>query len=370
MPITIEPYSENLIPAVRAFNQNLDLGGAPAEFRFPESNVPHWLPRIDGRRIFQQYYLAIDGESVRGGFVLKHQDFSLHRTIRPIVYYHLPISQGIINKSYASVGVMMLRRAIKREPMLFALGMGSFDKPLPVMLKALGWKLCAVPFYFRVVHPAKFLRQIAPLRSSVLRRMAAEVAALTGIGRLGVFALQKLRSRNPVGGLASEPITAFGSWADDLWQECASYYTLIASRDSATLNILYPANKNFICIRVLKNSATLGWAVMLDTQMRGNKYFGDLRVGTIVDCLALPENATAVLHRATELLARRGVDLVVANHSHAAWTSAFRSSGFLEGPSNFIFAASPPLTKELEPFEQNQGAIYFMRGDGDGPINL
>jgi len=151
MAIAIQPYSADLIPAVRAFNKRLATGGVAPEFHFPESNIPDWLPKLDGRRIYQEYYLAVDGESVRGGFILKFQDFFLAGKLQPVVYYHLPVSEGIINKAYAGVGVHMLRSALKLRPMLFALGMGGFDRPLPQMLQALGWNLCAVPFYFRQI---------------------------------------------------------------------------------------------------------------------------------------------------------------------------------------------------------------------------
>jgi hypothetical protein len=42
----------------------------------------------------------------------------------------------------------------------------------------------------------------------------------------------------------------------------------------------------------------------------------------------------------------------------------------LRGPSNFIFAAAKPLAEKLIPFESKQHEVYFMRGDGDGPVNL
>ena len=51
MAIAIHPYTEDRIPAVKAFNRRLAEGGVGAEFHFPESNVPHWLPRLDGRDV-------------------------------------------------------------------------------------------------------------------------------------------------------------------------------------------------------------------------------------------------------------------------------------------------------------------------------
>ena len=104
--------------------------------------------------------------------------------------------------------------------------------------------------------------------------------------------------------------------------------------------------------------------------MRDNQYFGNLRVGTLADCLAPPENASAVVRAATAVLEKRGVDLIISNHSHAVWGNSFRSAGYLLGPSNFIFAASKPLAERVGPFETNQNLTYIMRGDGDGPVNL
>jgi hypothetical protein len=370
MAIAIQPYTADLIPAVKAFNQRLAAGGIAPEFHFPESNIPYWLPRKDGRRIYQEYYLAVDGEEIRGAFILKYQDFLLAGETLPVVYYHLPVSEGIVNKAYASVGVLMLRSALKMEPRLFALGMGGFDRPLPTMLKAMGWSVMAVPFYFRVHHPRAFLREIAPLRQSAVGRALTGLAAATGTGWFGIKALHWLRTKGSAAGISDEPVAGFGPWADDLWRQCAAHYAMVADRQSHTLNILYPPGKHLLCLRIVREAEVLGWAVVLDTQMRGNKYFGNLRVGTIADAFASPENAAAIVRSATRFLENREVDVVIANHSHAAWGNAFRTAGYLPGPSNFIFAAAKPLAEKLAPFEANQTQVYFMRGDGDGPVNL
>jgi hypothetical protein len=370
MPISVQPYTPNFIPAVKAFNQRLAAGGIGSEFHFPESNVPHWLPELEGRTIFQRYYVAVDDDHVRGAFILKYQDFRVGNETRRVVYYHLPVSEGIVNKTYASVGVMMMRSALKLEPCLFALGMGGFDRPLPMMLKALGWKMSAVPFYFRVEHPNRFLRNIAPVRQEPRKRLLADIAAFSGAGWIGITAFHSLRSRRSVAGVTIDPVSSFGEWADALWRVSAQAYPLVASRESKVLNVLYPPGSNFICCKVNRGSEVLGWFVVLDTQMKNNKYFGNLRVGTIADAFASPENALAVVQSARQVLKARGVDLIVSNHAHHAWGDAFRACGFLLGPSNFIFAASRGLYDLLPSFEEVEPQLYFMRGDGDGPVNL
>jgi hypothetical protein len=142
---------------------------------------------------------------------------------------------------------------------------------------------------------------------------------------------------------------------------------MVGARDAATLNVLYPPGTDrFTRIRV----DSRGWAVVLDTQMRSHKYFGDMRVGTVADCFAAPDDASAVIAAATQLLSSRGVDLIVSNQSHDAWCAGLKGCGFRKGPSNFIFAASKKLATLLEPFDESVGGVHLTRGDGDGPIHL
>jgi hypothetical protein len=246
--------------------------------------------------------------------------------------------------------------------------MGGMHNPLPQMLKAMGWTLCEVPFYFRVNHPAKFLRNIAPLRQDAARRMLASVAALSGVGWLGIKSVQRFRT-SAISGLVAEQVASFDRWADDLWQRCAPKYLWSAVRDSANLNVLYHEEK-YICLRISRASQVLGWAVVLDTQMHESKYFGEMRLGSIADCFAGPEDSACVIQAATNFLETRGVDVIISNQAHQAWTNALKASGYFTGPSNFIFAASKALAELLSPLDQNFTQVHLNRGDGDGPINL
>src|SRR5207237_144017 len=112
MAIAIQPYTPELVPAVRALNSRLSAGGGTREFYFPESSVPEWLPKLPGRRLFQEYFLAVDGDAVRGGYIVKYQDFLINGKVCRIAFYRLPLSEGIINRAYTSVAVIMLRSAL------------------------------------------------------------------------------------------------------------------------------------------------------------------------------------------------------------------------------------------------------------------
>ena len=362
MPTVIEPYRGEHEESVRQFNRRLKAGGE-REFAFPESAVPEWLPPAPGRTIYQQYFVAVDGQAVHGGYVIKQQDFAVRGTDTPVGFLRLPLSEGVVDPAYSLVGSQLLVDAIRRQPLMYALGMGSLDRPLPRMLQGIGWTLAPVPFLFRVVHVSRFLRQIRPLRRTLLRRLALDALAFSGAGAIVVHAMQRGRPR----AAKYETVQEFGPWATELWERHRHDYAMAGSRDVGTLQALYPATSHrFIRLRVGEK----GWAVVLDTRMQDHKYFGDLRVGTIADCFAAPSDAGAIIDAATAELESRGVDLIVSNQSHAAWLGALRAAGFRDGPSNFIFAASRRLSKLLDPFEQTMPAIHMTRGDGDGPIHL
>jgi len=372
MAIEIKPYTEELIPCVKAFNQRLKVGGI--HYQFPEHHVPKWLPKVDGRKIFQEYFVAVeDGRDVRGTYILKHQQFWLAGETVATAAYQLPISEGLVNKTYALTGVQICMNALKRQPLLFALGFGGHQEPLALMLKKLGWTFEAVPFFFRVHHPFRFLRNISYLRSTTLKRVLADLLAFSGAGwigfKLGQLLLPKMGSNGPPP--QAEVIEDFGDWVDVLWDVSKQDYSFCAVRDSETLKILYPrTDPRFIRLQVSQHGKAIGWAVVLNTQMTNSNYFGNMRVGSVADCMALRKDAGQVIRAATQHLICLGVDIIVSNQLDSAWGAAFKECGFLSGPSNFLFAASKKLVERLQTFEVKMASIHMNRGDGDGPINL
>ena len=194
MAITIQPYRPEHEPAVAEFNQRLRDAGQDENMVFYRWAEPRWLPRSASPHIYNEYFVAVDGGIVRGGYALKTQNFSFpDGQTRPIGYYHHPLSEGIVNKAHAIVGTLLLRDAMQRAPLLYCLGMGGFDNPLPQMLVRLGWANCLVPFYFRVVNPSRFLRNMHTLRSSAARRFVLDLVAFSGAGWAGSQLFQGCR---------------------------------------------------------------------------------------------------------------------------------------------------------------------------------
>jgi hypothetical protein len=368
MALVIEPYREHHEGAVREFNQRLIAAGADPNLVFFERAAPQWLPKSHEARLYSEYFVAVSDGIVRGGYALKHQDFHFgDGSVCSVAYYHHPISEGIIDKSYAVVGGLLLRDAITRAPMLYCLGMGGYERPLPKMLMQLGWSHCAVPFYFRVLNPSRFLRQMNALRTHAPLRLLMNLGAFTGLGWAA------LKSHNAVKRwlvprvepYESHRVEGFSGWADEIWQRGKNQCAFTAVRDSHVLDLLYPTeDRHLTKLQVTRDGQTIGWAVI--GERRKDSKFGDMRVGSIVDCWATPEAVLPVVQSATDALAQTGVDLIVSNQAHEMWRTAFRDCGYLRGESNFIFAAGKELTQKLEPFARNQGRFHLTRADGDG----
>ena len=141
-------------------------------------------------------------------------------------------------------------------------------------------------------------------------------------------------------------------------------------RDAEALRILYPREQtNLTRVVVKRNGTPVGWAVI--GERRKDEKYGNLRVGSIVDCFALPRELFSVIRVATQILERQGFDLILSNQSHQAWGRAFQDAGYLSGPSNFVFAASKKLAEFLTPFEEVRPRMHLTRADGDGlPANF
>jgi hypothetical protein len=366
MPILIQPYREEHEPAVQDFNRRLQAAGDPS-LVFYKTAVPHWLPKTEGSALYNEYFVALDSGVVRGAYALKHEQvFVQGKGDIRVACYHHPLSEGILNRAYASVGGLMVRDALSRQPLLYALGMGGTDRPLAKMLKSLGWSLALLPFHFRIVHPKRFLNEMQALRTTTLRKAAMDAAAASGVGWLAVRAAQGLLSLGRrTEGVRVDRIDEFSEWANWLWIEAREHYYLTSLRDSKTLRRLYSKSDNLLTrLRVRNGTTEIGWAVV--GERREDPKFGAMRVGSIVDCWASPENARDVLRAATEELEKQGFDMIVANHSHTAWSRALRQCGFFNGPSNFVFAASKKYAELLPPLGENVGRFHITRADGDG----
>jgi hypothetical protein len=367
----IVPFTQDLVPAVAAFNRRLAGGQVP--WQFPEQPEPEWLPREPGAPAFQEFFLLAEDGVVRGAYCLKRHAVMVGGTRHPAASFHLPLSEGTIDPRFSLVATRLMQDAGKRVPLLFGVGMRGPRSAIARLLTALGWQLRAVPFYFKVLRGGRFARQLRYGRGNPLVRLALAALAGTGLAAVGATAARAVLTRRPHEA-ETKQVADFGPWADAVWDASASAYSFCAVRTAAVLNLVYPpGSPGVVRLRVGADGGVLGWAVVQDVQLSAHEHFGDMRLGTVVDAFGPPESARAVIHAATAALESRGpegVDLILSNQSHPAWRSALRASGFIRAPTTFIFGAAPDLHRLIAQSDPGYGRLHLNRGDGDGPLGV
>lgn len=359
------PYSVELEPAVGRFNERLTAGGYQ-EFVFPER---HRDPPSSAL-ISRDYFIAVDdSQEVRGGYIIRQQPFFKRGQPFTHPFLKLPVSEGIVNQRYAAVGIELLQDVVAREPSIFALGMGGMDKPLPQLLKSLGWRVTEVPFYYKIQRPGPVLRTLDPFRRTCLRRFAASAAYFTGIAHIGSKYLFPRQS--PDSEILINLEAGFGDWVDKVWLDSKNDYGLLAERSQRTLEALYRPFADIIRIlRVSRDGETIGWTVCLITKMKRHRHFQNLKVATLADGLAPREAVEAVVRASVHYLETENPDLLLSNQCNHNWQKSLRKSGFRSGPSNFAWAVSPEISPDFEQDPSLGPDSHINRGDGDGPIHL
>ena len=373
MSIEIVPHAASHVGAVAAFNLRLAEGGSP--WSFYTDPTPDWIPARPRQTVWREFHLAVDEASeVRGAYALKPQTWFVRGEPQIVTDWQGPFSEGSINAKYTTLGLRMLRDMLKKYPLLYSWGHGGDDQPVVQMLLKMGWVMHQTPFCLLVLRPARFLRLNALLRSAPWRRLALDIGAHSGIGFVllkMMHAALRLRHARHFAATATV-VPTFGPWADDLWQRCKGRYAAIALRDAASMNVLVPLTgwPAGIRLKVERGGQPIGWVVVMNTQMRGDARFGTLRVGSVVDCLADPDDTGDVLAAATRYLRDGGVDIVISNQAHPDWARGFAQNGYAVLANKRMFAPSPALRALLEPFDETARGLHLTNMDGHGPMAL
>ncbi len=379
MNINIVPHGEQWKNAVEAFNTRMYKGGS--DYGFYVHPVPLWGEKSrDDQPVWREYFLAVeDGESVRGGFVLKPQTWWIHGAIHRVADWQGPYSEGAVSRRHGALALRIIREMVRREPLLYSWGHGGEEQPIFQLASSLGWLLHPTPFLLRVVDGAAFARKNGHLRTSRAKRFVLDMFAFSGLAKVGGQALS-LAMR--VGSLTrfhshSDEVSSFGPWTDTVWERAKGDYAAAAVRDARTMNILAPPKQSHgewslpTRLRVRdRDGRDLGWALVCLRDMNEHRRFGNLRVGSIVDAFAPAAWAGEIVHAAFSWLAQAGAEVVIANQSDPRWIRGFTRNAFVPIAAGRYFCAAPAFAKALEPWADTRKRLFLTNMDGHGPMGL
>jgi len=191
MEITCERYEKRHLGAVRRFNQRMRERGVDPAYLLP-TEVQDDPPGDPAPPIWSEYILAVEsdtinGSEVRGAYLAQWRKFLVMGEERRLGNYQTPISEGIIDRKYTSVGIASLKFAMRSNPYWYTVGMGGLDRPLPKILRSFGWNLVLVPRAQRESIPqgnpafANYCR--APRRVGRIALLRRRMAGPESIGR-------------------------------------------------------------------------------------------------------------------------------------------------------------------------------------------
>jgi len=357
------------LEAVRRFNQRLKAGGRREQITLSPRLPGEARYRPAGFPVYRRMMIAEDGGEVRAAMLLYHHNVFIEGERRDFCWADMPLSEGIVDRKYSLAIIQLMKRATAYQPFLMTVGVGTPEVEAHRFFVKLGWRWRLAPFFFYPVRVTKTLLGLKYFKERPKLRYAALLGAFSGAG-LGLSGLLSLRRR-----LASflskcqiSEERVFDDWADCIFTDALPEYAVAMRSDAATLNIVYPPDDaGFTRIRVRRKGANedVGWIVVTVKQMRNNRYFGSLKVGTLADGFGRVADAPALVAAGIDYLAQTGVDIIIANFLHSAWARACRSSGMIAGPSNFNLFVSPSgslLREDSCPPEE----IHVARGHGDG----
>jgi hypothetical protein len=159
---------------------------------------------------------------------------------------------------------------------------------------------------------------------------------------------------------------------NQLWQTVSGRFGACLARDQQYLQGRFGKNpERYRVLGCRRGNRLLGYCIVKTKQFSNDPRMGNMKVGTIVDCLfdpASPAPFQALLDVVLKMCTREGLHAVLCTASHAAVRRLLRANGFLAIPGNLNFAYHNRTNVPLQdiPLE----AWHLMRGDSDADQNF
>ena len=368
------PLTQNLIRSCEEFNKRLHQAGTDLHFACPANRDRGESPPVP---MEVDRFVGVDSDGqVHGAYLLRWQFLWLRGQQFFGASGGYPISEGVIDKRFTMVGVIVLRDAIKRCSDLYFLGAGGRGGNVFRVAQHYGWQIADVPFLFRVVNGARFLSNLPQMQGSPGRRLLGRIGRGTGLAQIATELLtagSAIRNRGSSSLRLSLDVTVeeaanLAGAADEVWLRVKSQYLFCVVRDGAHVESSFPLGRTDLHRLVVRHKGSVvGWAVvMTESLLRLRAYLGDLIPGLIVDTFGDTAYITDIVRAATAYLAAQGVDVVITNSSHGSWVDGYKRSGFINWRSQFPLLVSQSLGHRIGDLPIVMQQAHFTRGDGDG----
>jgi hypothetical protein len=250
------------------------------------------------------------------------------------------------------------------------------------VFKGVGWHhLGVLPQYVRVLNARAFVqtfarrgRQFLPDRGArlwaVLPHVAAPVGGLVRLAFSGLAVAGALRRRRAAGVSVGQE-GAFDHGYTELAERVKDKLGVWVFRDERYLAARYGRRMGAYRLLACRQEGRLvGWALVKLKQFARDPRMGDIRMGTLVDCVFDPDEPAildALLAASIRLCRRERIDVVFCTASLRALTLGLRRHAFvpMRGTLNVAFHDRTAAMGSPRPLE----SWHLMRGDSDADAN-
>ena len=164
----------------------------------------------------------------------------------------------------------------------------------------------------------------------------------------------------------------FDASYDVLWNQVGHRFEALVVRDRAYLESRFGAPVSPYRILAYRKEGELqGYCILKIKDFQNDSRMGNLRVGTIVDCLydpSHPQIFQALLTASIERLKSERADAILCTASHTQIQQLLKRSGFFKLPATLNFAYHDRLG--VVPRDLPLNSWHLMRGDSDADGNF
>lgn len=284
------------------------------------------------------------------------------------------------------VGPLLIREV--NRSLDYALSL-HVEPPVLRILTGLKWVHKGVlPQYLRVLNA----RGVAEnLQVSGIQALASDLGSMTGGlrfrwieslmrvvgwcslaigGTLWVVVTSVVRPRIAKADVREERM--FDESYDQLWHMVGKHFEACFVRDRASLQAKFgPHGERYRILACRRGGQLLGYCIIKTKQFANDSRMGNLKMGTIVDCLFDPtadEVLQTLLEHVVALFAREGVHAVLCTASHRLVRRLLLANGFFPIPGNLNFAFHTRASVLLQDIPLD--GWHLMRGDSDADQNF
>ena len=279
------------------------------------------------------------------------------------------------------IGPLLIKKL--NETLELALTLHVEEAPLRIF-KGLGWRhLGVIPQYVYLLDPYAFFRnirigQLSFLRNSRVaawlmeRPIAQWLVSIFYSIALSLFSVVAIlcKPRRADGHIREE--VAFDGAYDALWQKVGGRFPAAIVRDQAYLQSRYGRKmKGYRLLTHRCHNELLGYCIVKIKQFSDDARMGNMRVGTIVDCLFDPMDARtlqSLLAGAAQLCRKEKVAAIFCTASFGPLQRLLSLNGFIRIPGNLNFACHDKA--DFLPSDLPLESWHLMRGDSDADANF